>query len=545
MREDGSSFPPEEARMATTGAPVEYSTAAAAEEKAKLQKHFTRFDIYFFLICTIVGVDTLGQVASNGAEGLTWLLVLAVLFFIPYALLTAELGAAFTEEGGSYVWTRLAWGRFTACINAVFYWFSNPVWIGGALVLLALEAINIYFFDISTGGFAWYAVGLVYIWFSVWSAILSFGIGKWIPTLGAWCRMVLLGGFTISALIYAISNGLSLPAAGDFSPSYGLFIILVPVLFFNYVGFELPNAAGDEMKDPQRDVPITVLRAMVTAILMYGLPILAIVCVLPKSQITGVGGFMDSVKAVFTVFGGRSEVVDGALVVTLTGAGKVLAYVAAFGFVLALVSSACTWLMGSDRSQAVAAYDGCGPRWLGTFSARYGTPINVNLTSGVLSTIVFVFASQLSGDSAKIFAAMIGVVLLFTTMSYILIFPTVIKLRKSHANVHRPFKIPFGMNGVWFCGVICTFWAVFASIVGIFPGLGNGEILNDQDLSDAYGLSRAGYTSIALGAIAVTFLVGVLFYWAGAKTRAEMVPNELPPEITGEAQVAPAPTSGD
>ena len=122
--------------MATSAAPVQYETAAAAEEKAKLQKHFSRFDIYFFLICTIVGVDTLGQVASNGAEGLTWLLILAVLFFVPYAFLTAELGAAFTDEGGAYVWTRLAFGRFVACINAVFYWFSNPVWIGGALVLL-------------------------------------------------------------------------------------------------------------------------------------------------------------------------------------------------------------------------------------------------------------------------------------------------------------------------------------------------------------------------------------------------------------------------
>jgi len=125
-------------------------------------------------------------------------------------------------------------------------------------------------------------------------------------------------------------------------------------------------------------------------------------------------------------------------------------------------------------------------------------------------------------------------------MSYILIFPTVIKLRKTHGDAHRPFKIPFGMNGVWFCGVICTLWAVFASIVGLFPGLGNGQFLNDQDLSDAYGLSRAGYTSIAFGSIAVTFLVGVLFYWAGAKTRAEVVPGTLPPEITGEATLAPA-----
>ena len=150
---------------------------------------------------------------------------------------------------------------------------------------------------------------------------------------------------------------------------------------------------------------------------------------------------------------------DGSLNVTLTGSGKALGYLAAFGFVLALVSSACTWLMGSDRSQAVAAYDGCGPRWLGTFSAKFGTPINVNFTSGVLSTLVFIFASQLNGDAAKIFAAMIGVVLLFTTMSYILIFPTVIKLRMTHGDTHRPYKIPGGMAGVWFCGVICTAWA--------------------------------------------------------------------------------------
>ena len=44
-------------------------TAAALEEKAKLRRHFGRFDIYFFLICTIVGVDTLGQVAVEGAQG--------------------------------------------------------------------------------------------------------------------------------------------------------------------------------------------------------------------------------------------------------------------------------------------------------------------------------------------------------------------------------------------------------------------------------------------------------------------------------------------
>ncbi len=263
---------------------IESTTAMALEEKAKLQKHFTRFDIYFFLICTIVGVDTLGLVAAEGAQGFTWLIFLAVAFFVPYALIVAELGSAFPEEGGSYVWTRLAFGRLVAAVNAVFYWFSNPIWIGATLALLTIATVDQFFFSIGDNSWLFYLVGLAYIWFSVYSAILSFGVGKWIPTLGAWARIFVLGLFVISTIIYAIKNGLSLPKGGEFKPTYALFIALVPVLFFNYVGFELPSAAGDEMKNPQKDVPFTVLRAAVTAILLYGLPILAVIAVLPEGR---------------------------------------------------------------------------------------------------------------------------------------------------------------------------------------------------------------------------------------------------------------------
>jgi amino acid transporter len=74
----------------------------------------------------------------TAAEGFTWLIFLSVLFFIPYALLTAELGAAFPEEGGCYEWTKLAFGRFVAGVNAVIYWISNPIWLGGVLAITAL-----------------------------------------------------------------------------------------------------------------------------------------------------------------------------------------------------------------------------------------------------------------------------------------------------------------------------------------------------------------------------------------------------------------------
>jgi len=72
---------------------LDTTTVAATIERQKLQRHFGRFDILFFLICTIVGVDTIATVAQGGGQAFTWMMIFAVVFFVPQALLFAELGA--------------------------------------------------------------------------------------------------------------------------------------------------------------------------------------------------------------------------------------------------------------------------------------------------------------------------------------------------------------------------------------------------------------------------------------------------------------------
>ena len=112
----------------------------------------------------------------------------------------------------------------------------------------------------------------------------------------------------------------------------------------------------------------------------------------------------------------------------LTGAGKVLADVAAIGVILGLLSSGVVWLIGSDRAQAVAGYDGAAPRALGYFSNRLGTPIGVNLLSGVVATVVLILTLTLtSGNAAKYFSVTLGLVISMVTITYVLIFPAVIK----------------------------------------------------------------------------------------------------------------------
>jgi amino acid transporter len=53
-----------------------------------------------------------------GVTWFTWWAITMVFFFIPYGLVTAELGAAWPGEGGLYVWVREAagprWGSLAA-----------------------------------------------------------------------------------------------------------------------------------------------------------------------------------------------------------------------------------------------------------------------------------------------------------------------------------------------------------------------------------------------------------------------------------------------
>ena len=519
-------------------------TAAASQERSKFRRTLGRWDTAFLMLAAIIVLDTLGAVSSYGAQAFTWLIVMVVFFLVPYGLITAELGTAFAEEGGPYVWVKLAFGRAAAAVVAVMYWVDNPIWLAGTLSITAMTAFSTFFVNLSL---SWqYVFGLLFIWAGIASVIMALKFGKWVATVGAAVRILLIAFFTLTVLIYAGQHGLHGFGAGSFKPTWLIFLAATPILIFNLEGFELPSAAAEEMVNPRRDVPFAILRSGIGTLLFYGVPILAILLVLPPSRLSNVGGFLDALQQVFVVYGGHLTS-SGAV---LTGAGKVLADIAAIGVILGLLSSAVTWLIGSDRAQAVAGYDGSAPRAFGYFSKRLGTPIVVNLVSGVVATIVLVLTLTLtSGNAAKYFSATLGVVISMVTIVYVLIFPAVIKLRYSHPDVPRPYLIPGGKIGLWTAGILTTAWAAFTTIAIIFPGIGTAH--PDDSLPEGFAGQRLQYTLSQVIPLVVMILIGLLFYALGAPTRretaralaasGEAVPGEA---SSSEAASGEAPSSG-
>ena len=334
--------------MSSSEPVVEHTTAMALEEKGHLQKSLRRFDMLFFTVCALVGLDTLGQVSGFGAQTFTWLVILAVAFVLPYALVMAELGTTFTQEGGPYEWMKMCWGRSRPASGSVLYWVTNPLWVGGSLAFIATDAWSANLHPIGSG----FTVGniafkMVFIWISIGVAIASLRRGKWIPNVGAHRpRRRARRSSRSPCSSTRSSTACTATAPATSTRSADVFLGLVPLLLFNYVGFELQNGAAEEMQNPQHDVPVTVIQSGISTVLAYSIPVFGILAVLPASKITGIGGFLDAVHTTFGVYG---------------GAQNFLTDVMALGFIFALVTSGSVWMMGSDRILAVAAYDGAFP----------------------------------------------------------------------------------------------------------------------------------------------------------------------------------------
>jgi glutamate:GABA antiporter len=506
--------------MASVDAVFTADGSLVAKEKSKLRRVLGRFDLVLFTACAIVGLDSVAQAAEAGAQAITWLLISLVLFLIPYGMLTAELGAAFPVEGGPYEWARMAFGRAAGAVTAILYWLSNPLWVGGTLTAATIESLNTFVLSkpMSTG---WeIVVGLVFTWVTVGLAIIAFRIGKWGPNIGTFVKIAVVAIFTVLFIAYLVQHGRPVGAstAADLKPSLDGFLTAIGILVFLWVGFELSNGASEEMRNPKRDVPKMIVGSGIIAAVLYGLVILGIIMVIPSAGLSNVAGFADAYSAVATVLHSHGLNVVFSILIILT-----------------LIGSGAVWLEGADRTQAIAALDGAAPAWMGKFTS-FGTPIAVNLSSGVVASAMCVFVLLVTkGSLASFFAVMLALTVSTTTLSYLFIFPALTILRRRHPGVERPYRVPGGMAGAWAAVLITELFVVVTVVTLVWPGAINAMFGQSYSVQANWHVSRVFFEVVTLGSLGVMIVLGLVFWLVGERNRRAglvgievAVPAELP-----------------
>lgn len=508
----------------------EITTEAARVEKKKLRKGLRYFDMIFYIIVATINLSFLGAFAANGAQAFTWLLISAVTFFLPYGLLTAELGSSFPQEGGIYAWCKVAGGRLFASLAATLYWIPIPLWVGGVFAVNVMVIIKTFWFGNANELFGGsrvtdtlisIAVGLLLIWAIVWATTIPLRYGKWFARIGSYLKLSLLALF-ILLTVFFVAGGFSRgvhAGIADLIPSNGGLIVsgILPLIILLWTGGELQNSAAEEMDDARRDVPRSLLRAGIMVAIAYSLFLLAILIALPRNRLSIAGSFFDAF-----------QVVNGVLPAPLA---RGLGWVVALGLISAMFcAGGVTWLIGVNRTYAIAALDRSAPLLLGRFSRKYGTPIAVNFLSGITATITLVaaygFAALGSESIGTLFTQALGLVISTGILSYLFLIPTLLILRYRYPAVPRRFRVPGGMVGAWIVTLLPMTYACIACYFLLIPG--------DTYLKQV-NVDRPTYELTHFVPLACIVLLAIVLYvWGQRERHNRDVPVEFDQEsLTG------------
>lgn len=234
--------------------------------------------------------------------------------------------------------------------------------------------------------------------------------------------------------------------AGNFAPMLPMGAAGVTAaassVFFSYIGFDAASTAGEEAKNPKRDLPRAIIASMLIVTAMY---VLVAVAAIGARQ----WQWFDSAKAPLV------QIVDE---ITGSDLAVLLFAVAA---VLAIFSVVITVLYGQSRILLTMSRDGMVPKIFGVVSPRTGTPLKGTLIVGGLVALTAALIPL--GELAN--ATSIG-----TLFAFCLVNIAVICLRVRRPDLQRSFRVPFGpvipSLGALACAFLMinlggTTWAVF------------------------------------------------------------------------------------
>lgn len=389
-----------------------------------------------------------GEAAGEAGNGVWLSFVIGAAVAAPTGLAFAELAAMFPEAGAAATYTREAFGVRTAFLTG---WLDIAVsTIGAAAVALGFGG---YLDDLVGGGTTAMAIAVL----AATGLIAYIGVRETVTVAIAFTLAEAAG------LILVIAVGF--PQLGDadlFSLENGIVGVLGAgsLVYFAYQGFEEIATLSEETINPERNIPLAIVVAVVVTTILYILV-----------AVTAVSSFAwDQLAASDAPLADMVEAVSSD---RLADAISAIALFATFNTVLLLIATGARISYGMARRRLL-------PAVFGRVSKTTRTPWVATL---VLTIAAIALAS--TGD--------IGFIAQVTNFSVFALFAivnaAVIALRHSRPEARRPFRLPGTING----------WPLIA-VIGLLGNLGLAAYMD----RDAF---IAGFVLLAVGVLASFYIV--------------------------------------
>jgi glutamate:GABA antiporter len=391
------------------------------------KKTLKQRDLVLFTVSAILLLDTLAAAASVGASSIFWWLFLGLIFFIPFALICAEMGCSYPEQGGIYAWIRDAFGGRWASRATWGYWVNTAVWVPAIYILFAGVFKQIFNPDLSLQGQI--AIGLVLTWIAVGVNVIALDIGKWIPNVGAVLKVIIFFAVIMGAYSYSQDHGMANPISWDsVKPDWGSSLQYIPAIIYGMLGFELVSASSDEMQNPKKDVPRAIFISGAIILVLYLFGTLAVLTAIPAGEINLVEGLVDTLMLFF----GASAI------------GKIFVWGLAIAAMYTFFSNGVTWALGCNRAAAEAAAEGELPKIFALTSKTRGTPVGAAVLMGIVSSIVLILYGFMSGSNEDLFWSLFAFSAVIFLLPYQGMLMAFVRMRLIDPDHPRPYRIPGG-----------------------------------------------------------------------------------------------------
>lgn len=185
------------------------------------------------------------------------------------------------------------------------------------------------------------------------------------------------------------------------------------IIFFSYIGFDSVSTHSEEARNPQRDVPLSIITALIICTVLY----IAVTAVL-----TGMVPY-DKLDT-------KAPVSDAFRQYGLTWAQ----FLVSFGALAGITSVVLVSILSQSRVLLAMARDGLLPEgFFGAVHEKFKTPWKSTILTGAFVSVLTAFLPL------RILADLVSI---GTLLAFVIVCAAVLIMRRTHPDAERPFRVP-------------------------------------------------------------------------------------------------------
>lgn len=400
----------------------------------RLARRLTLFDVYAVATGAMFssGFFLLPGLAAAQTGGTAFLAYLAAgVLILPAMLSVAELATAMPRAGGAYYFIDRSMGPLMGTIGGLGTWMALV--LKSAFALLGMGAYLAIYVELPIKPLA---ISLTF----VFGAVNLFGAkeGARLQRILVFALVGILGWYIAEGILWLLDDPHARMTIRHLGPmmTRGIdgFFATIGLVFVSYAGLTKVASVAEEVKDPDRNIPLGMILALITATAIYVLGVALMQLSLPIAELHADKTPVSTAGRVF--FDSMGVEAGGWLII--------VAAIAAFA------STGNAGVMSAARYPLAMARDKLMPARFLSLS-RFGTP-----TAGIIATTLAMAVIIAAFD----IAAVAKLASAFQLALFGLLCAAVIVMRESHIAYYQPgFRSPF-YPWVQIAGMIIPIWLI-------------------------------------------------------------------------------------